>query len=91
MAPAAASAGKTSCSREAGSAPTRSTIDAVEHVDAGVDRTGCALARRNEGSNPIAVEQDPAVAVADDVGAQGHVNEAGVGARDQIEDIEVEE
>ena len=63
----------------------------VEHIDAGIDRTGRALARCNEGSNPIALEQDPAVAVADDVGAQGHVNKAGVGARDQIEDIEVEE
>src|SRR5437763_10504180 len=37
----------------------------VEHVDTGVDRTGRATARRTEWSNPITLEQDPAIPVAD--------------------------
>ena len=64
---------------------------AVEDVDAGIDRTGCALARRDEGANPIAVEHDPAKPVAHDVGPERHVHEARFRARGQIENVEVEE
>ena len=82
MPPLAASDGKYVLLERGGEAADPGDDRAVDDVDAGIDRPGRALAGRDEGANPIAVQHDPAVPVADDVGAQRHVNAAGVPARE---------
>ena len=67
-----------------------SMIERSIDVDAGIDRTGGALAGRDECTNSVVVEDDAAKPVADNIGAQRHVNETGIRARHQIEEVEVE-